>query len=81
MMYSHGYVIEKLVSSDGKSTLDIIVRNDGWYEWREYIEAMVDGQIYIKPGRRSGIYDDISRLKADAEAEIKWLQSNLDTSE
>ena len=73
MAYIHAETVREVLSPDRKAKVDILARDDGLYEFREYVER-IEGEPYWSPVERSGLYptrEEVERAALDA---IPWLR-------
>jgi hypothetical protein len=74
--YVHAQILKALKSSDGKAKVDFLGRNDGFYEYRAYVEKHESGP-YWSPIINSGLYDSFADAESAALKEIPWLRQAL----
>lgn len=70
MGYLYGHTVKKLESTDGKRQTNIVARNDGMFEFREYYAVLEDGSDMWLPKPVSGIYETAEAAEADARASL-----------
>ena len=74
MQYIHAKVTKVLDSSDGKTRVTILARNDGLFEFRAYVERYEEGPFagdpYWSPTVYSGLYGTIDDAERDALNEV-----------
>jgi hypothetical protein len=75
MQYVNGITLKTLKSFDGKRYVDIVVRNDGRFQFFEHYETTEDGYTYWAPGWISGHYEFAEDAETAARAEIPWLRA------
>ena len=78
MQYVHAKVVKVFETSDRKSRVEILERNDGKYEFRGYEERIDDGPNssgpYWSPTLFSGLFSSLEEARRDALAQVNWLR-------
>jgi hypothetical protein len=69
--YIHAKIVSVFDTSDGKARVDLLERNDGFFEFRAYAEhyesgGPYEGQPYWLPTVNSGLYASVEDAKRDA---------------
>jgi hypothetical protein len=75
VQYANGTTLKTLKSIDGMRCVDIVVRNDGRFQFFEYYETTDDGYTYWAPGWISGQYESAEDTESAARVEIPWLRA------
>jgi hypothetical protein len=80
MNYLHAQILNLLRRADGKAYVDILLRSDGLYEFRGFVEAVEatgpnEGETYWSIAEHSGLYDTAERCEEAARLEVPWLRS------
>ena len=78
MSYTHAKIVKVLKSSTGDAELEILHRNDGFFEYRGYVRKIeIDGpyvgEYFWIPSEHSGIFDTAEHAERDARFEVPWL--------
>jgi len=70
VQYIHAKVTKVLDSSDRKTRVNVLARNDGLFEFRAYVERYEEGPFagepYWSPTVHSGLYETIEDAERDA---------------
>jgi len=78
MTYMHGSAIKSIKSADGKNYVDIIARNDGFFEFRAHTWVKdEDDHAYWLATYNSGLYDQADTAEHEAEKVIPWLRVQI----
>jgi hypothetical protein len=84
LRYAHADIVKMIHSADGGAKVYFLRRNDGFYEYRGYIERHFDdgphaGDRYWSPAQHSGLYQTLDELEEAARQALDWLRGAVTT--
>jgi len=77
LSYSHAKVINVYEGSDRQTRVDILARDDGFFEYRAYTQRFEEftEEYYWSPTVKSGIYANVEDAERDALREVLALDT------